>query len=279
MDLWNEKALAKICSKIGKTLSTDAMIEKKKRVPYVWALIEVDIAKELVKEIYIQMTNGNTGEKEGANNVGCSKESGHTEVEQGRKKKDGEGHASVSGLKGRVGNYLAMGNDQKEFEMGTAQKGSKKTTEKDKGKLPMVKNEENGLEKRKVEKILEGFEQETLWAYFNQGGGDEIGAQAEHKARFLVDAERRFYAKKTKCEFLLEGDRNSKEIQEELTRFNRDLLGTKNEVQGFDATIMNKGRPEFTMHEIKVVFFDISNEKSPGLDGYTSYFSKMHGIL
>lgn len=63
MDLWNEKALAKICSKIGKTLSTDAMIEKKKRVPYVWALIEVDIAKELVKEIYIQMTNGNTGEK------------------------------------------------------------------------------------------------------------------------------------------------------------------------------------------------------------------------
>lgn len=63
MGLWNEKALAKICSKIGKTLSTDAMTEKKKRVPYVWALIEVDIAKELVKEIYIQMTNGNTGEK------------------------------------------------------------------------------------------------------------------------------------------------------------------------------------------------------------------------
>ncbi|KAI5676791.1 hypothetical protein M9H77_07741 [Catharanthus roseus] len=95
--------------------------------------------------------------------------------------------------------------------------------------------------------------------------------ELQHKSMFLVDAEQRFYAKKTKCEFLLEGDRNSKlfhslakrnakrnfiaaptkedisttnsleEIQEELTRFYGDLLGTKNEVQGFDATIMKEG--------------------------------------
>ncbi|KAI5658672.1 hypothetical protein M9H77_27465 [Catharanthus roseus] len=111
----------------------------------------------------------------------------------------------------------------------------------------------------------------------------EMVRELQHKARFLVDAERRFYAPKTKCEFLLEekskrnfietltiedGSTTSslEEIQEELNRFYGDLSGTKNEVQGFDAVIMNEGLKvsamqadflcrECTMHEIKLPYF------------------------
>ncbi|KAI5662745.1 hypothetical protein M9H77_22068 [Catharanthus roseus] len=63
MDLWTEKALAKICSKIGEPLCTDTMTEKRERVSYAWALIEVNVTKELVTEIYIHLPNGNIREQ------------------------------------------------------------------------------------------------------------------------------------------------------------------------------------------------------------------------
>ncbi|KAI5666818.1 hypothetical protein M9H77_16671 [Catharanthus roseus] len=260
-------------------------------------------------------------------NVECPKESGHMVLENGRSNKNGEDGQVATKKPGKdveedeLETTPATGNDQKEFEMGDAQKGdkgilkritstlvdkgSKRTTGKDKGKMPMGKNEEKGLEKRKGTKQytlcykLKKFKRslkDLNWKHYGH-----ISAKAEvaksklkqkheklhnnphdeqlkkmvrelqHKARFLVDAERRFYAQKTKCEFLLEGDRNSKlfyslakrnakrnfiaaltkedgsrtsslkEIQEELIRFYGDLLGTKNEVKGFDATIMNEG--------------------------------------
>ncbi|KAI5673258.1 hypothetical protein M9H77_13622 [Catharanthus roseus] len=87
-------------------------------------------------------------------------------------------------------------------------KGSKKTTGKDKGKMPMGKNDEKGLEKRKAKAEAAKSElkqkQEELRDNPHDEQLKEMVKELQHKARFLVDVERRFYAKKTKCKFLLE---------------------------------------------------------------------------
>lgn len=63
VDLWNTQVLAKICSKITEPLCTDAMIGWKERIFYARVLVEVDIAKELVKEVPIKLPNGKLREQ------------------------------------------------------------------------------------------------------------------------------------------------------------------------------------------------------------------------
>lgn len=134
------------------------------------------------------------------------------------------------------------------------------------------------------------------------------------KAVFLIDAERKFLAQKTKCEFLLQGDKSlhlfhslfkrnakrnfiaslikedgtttsMKELQGELLKFYSNLMGTWCDTDEFDEVCMNSRSKlssaqaaslvdSFTNEDIKGALFDIGNEKSLGLDGYTSYFFK-----
>lgn len=91
------------------------------------------------------------------------------------------------------------------------------------------------------------------------------------RAVFLIDAERKFFAQKTKCEFFLQGDKNTRlfhslvkrnakrnyiaslaeddgtsttsieEMQGELLKFYGNLLGTWHETEGFDEFCMNSG--------------------------------------
>ncbi|KAI5670954.1 hypothetical protein M9H77_11318 [Catharanthus roseus] len=440
VNLWAEKALAKIYSKIGEPLCTDAMTEKRERVSYAQTLIEVDVTKELATEVYIKLPNGNSREQFviyenvpkfcsfckmlGHSIDGCKKKeqevTGGTErrgsksgmaMKEPHKKNiasvtqnyppDGQDPGTAKGKEGnKVGNKEAPGDSIKDKEqgrqptqnptIGLAATGVN-TNEKDEEVLETTPTKEGdpptaaipkkslhwhdfmtcyvdlglvdinstgtfftwtnnqtwskieramcnqvwfseglyanarfllsgfisdhssclvslfeepkihklsfmffnmwceddlflGLVETEVEKILEGFEQEPLWAYFSKSEAaklelkqkqeelhdnlhdeqlKEMVRELQYKARFLVDAEWRFYAQKAQCEFLLEAKRNAKrnsiaaltkedgsttssleEIQEELTRFYGDLLGTKNEVQGFDATIMNEGPKE-----------------------------------
>lgn len=53
LDLWYENALPKICSLIGTPLCTDVMTRRKDRISYARVLIEVDVAKELTREVII----------------------------------------------------------------------------------------------------------------------------------------------------------------------------------------------------------------------------------
>ncbi|KAI3467970.1 hypothetical protein Pfo_024633 [Paulownia fortunei] len=60
---WNEKALSKIVSRVGKQLYTDKLTSTKKRLSYARVLIEVDAAKKLTHSIRIQLPNGQTREQ------------------------------------------------------------------------------------------------------------------------------------------------------------------------------------------------------------------------
>ncbi|KAI5649026.1 hypothetical protein M9H77_35031 [Catharanthus roseus] len=232
------------------------MTEKRESFSYARALIEVDIAKELVTEVYIQLPKGKTREQDviyenmpkfcplckmlghsidgckkkeqevkggkqkeraqkqlkGASNAEFPKESAQTEGEQAR-----EPHketavptdhpparnnpvTTVLSKRAKEGNTMAQGdniddkdqgrhlsqnsthglaatrrlvNDEEEEELETTpksdkgvliritsilvDKGSKKTTGKDKGKMLMGKNKEKGLEKRKDWKVAHNF--------------------------------------------------------------------------------------------------------------------------
>lgn len=63
VDLWNAQVLAKIYSKIGKPLCINAMIGRKERISYARVLVEMDIAKDLVKEVPIKLPNGKLREQ------------------------------------------------------------------------------------------------------------------------------------------------------------------------------------------------------------------------
>lgn len=56
--LWNERVLAKICSKIGEPLCTDSINPRTERISYATVLVVVDIAKELTTEIFVKLPNG-----------------------------------------------------------------------------------------------------------------------------------------------------------------------------------------------------------------------------
>lgn len=58
IDLWNAKALGRICSMVGDPICTDAMTSKKERLSYARVLVNVDLEKDLVKEIRINLPNG-----------------------------------------------------------------------------------------------------------------------------------------------------------------------------------------------------------------------------
>lgn len=137
----------------------------------------------------------------------------------------------------------------------------------------------------------------------------------QEKAVFLCDAERKFYAQKIKCDYILQGDKSSRlfhsfvkrnaersfisslikddgtstssmeEIQEEFLGYYVNLLGARQEIQGFDAIAMDSGpkvtytQADFlikriTKEDIKAALFDVGNDRSPEPDRYASYFFK-----
>lgn len=63
IDLWNAKVLGKICSIIGEPICTDEMTNKKERLSYARVLVNVDLDKELVTEVKINLPNGKTREQ------------------------------------------------------------------------------------------------------------------------------------------------------------------------------------------------------------------------
>ncbi|KAI5652829.1 hypothetical protein M9H77_30016 [Catharanthus roseus] len=58
LELWNGRLLEKICSRIGVPLCTERLTNKKEKVSYARALMEIDIAKKLFTEIPIKLPNG-----------------------------------------------------------------------------------------------------------------------------------------------------------------------------------------------------------------------------
>ncbi|KAI5652780.1 hypothetical protein M9H77_29967 [Catharanthus roseus] len=122
VDLWNTQVLAKICSKITEPLCTDAMIGWKERIFYARVLVEVDIAKELVKE-------------QGK------------EMEEGQNKTCSVVHKTpYMGIQMDV--QRADKGVQKKITRTLVEKGAKRIPTKDKDK-PMGKNEATTLERRK----------------------------------------------------------------------------------------------------------------------------------
>ncbi|KAI5639960.1 hypothetical protein M9H77_00286 [Catharanthus roseus] len=63
LDLWNARLLGKICSIVGEPICTDAMTSRKDRISYARVLVNVDLAKELVTEIKINLPNGKVREQ------------------------------------------------------------------------------------------------------------------------------------------------------------------------------------------------------------------------
>lgn len=58
LELWNQRALGKILSKVGKPICTDQLTASRGRIPYARVLVEVDAAKELVKEVSFKLPDG-----------------------------------------------------------------------------------------------------------------------------------------------------------------------------------------------------------------------------
>lgn len=135
------------------------------------------------------------------------------------------------------------------------------------------------------------------------------------EAEFLMEAERKFCAQKTKTDFLLKGDKGTKlfhslikrnakknfiagvtradgthtlsrqEVHREFLKFYEDLLGTHEDTAPLQDLVMEDGplisdqqaeelTCAFSREDIRNALFDIGNDKSPGPDGYTSYFFK-----
>jgi hypothetical protein len=58
LELWNQRALGKIFSKVGKPICTDQLTASRGRISYARVLVEVDAAKELVKEVSFKLPDG-----------------------------------------------------------------------------------------------------------------------------------------------------------------------------------------------------------------------------
>lgn len=63
VDMWNAQVLAKICSKIGDPLWTDALNGNKESISFAQVLVEVDLARELVTEVPIKFPYGKLREQ------------------------------------------------------------------------------------------------------------------------------------------------------------------------------------------------------------------------
>lgn len=63
LECWNEKALSKIVSRVGKPLYTDKLTSTKERLSFARVLVEVDAAKKLTSSIRIQLPNGRIREQ------------------------------------------------------------------------------------------------------------------------------------------------------------------------------------------------------------------------
>ncbi|KAI3463914.1 hypothetical protein Pfo_020577 [Paulownia fortunei] len=64
LECWNTTALSKITSKVGKPLMTDKLTHTKERLSYARVLVEVDVAKELIRSIKIKLPNGKIREQQ-----------------------------------------------------------------------------------------------------------------------------------------------------------------------------------------------------------------------
>jgi len=58
LDCWNSVILSKICSKIGKPLTTDHLTASKERVSYARILVEIDASRELVRSVHMRFPSG-----------------------------------------------------------------------------------------------------------------------------------------------------------------------------------------------------------------------------
>jgi len=58
LDCWNERALSKIMSRVGKPISTDKMTRTKERLSFARVLVEVDASKELVTGVDLRLPTG-----------------------------------------------------------------------------------------------------------------------------------------------------------------------------------------------------------------------------
>lgn len=60
IECWTTRALSKICSRVGRPISTDKLTLTKERLSFARVLVEVDAASELVHSIGINLPNGKT---------------------------------------------------------------------------------------------------------------------------------------------------------------------------------------------------------------------------
>lgn len=60
LQLWNNKALSKIASKIGSPIQSDKLTQSKGRLSFARLLIEIDVSKELLNEVQIKVPDGST---------------------------------------------------------------------------------------------------------------------------------------------------------------------------------------------------------------------------
>jgi len=58
LDCWNERALSKIVSKVGKPITTDKMTRTKERLSFARVLVEVDASKDLVRGVDLRLPTG-----------------------------------------------------------------------------------------------------------------------------------------------------------------------------------------------------------------------------
>ena len=58
LDCWNERALSKIVSRVGKPITTDKMTRTKERLSFVRVMVEVDASKDLVTQVELRLPTG-----------------------------------------------------------------------------------------------------------------------------------------------------------------------------------------------------------------------------
>ncbi|KAL0307069.1 UNVERIFIED_CONTAM: Retrovirus-related Pol polyprotein from type-2 retrotransposable element R2DM [Sesamum radiatum] len=114
---------------------------------------------------------------------------------------------------------------------------------------------------------------------------DSLG-DLRKKATFLAEAERHFYFQKAKIHFLKQGDRNTKLFHDmvkrnaarnsilAITKADGSIITSAPEIAqefiNFYTSLLGQSNPT----EVKTAVFQISDNKAPGPDGYTSCFFK-----
>ena len=58
LSLWGKSSLAKICSRVENPICVDKFTASCERVSYARALVEVDVANEMVKSIEVELPSG-----------------------------------------------------------------------------------------------------------------------------------------------------------------------------------------------------------------------------